>query len=368
MIRLEIFTHDRHGYAGMHVAGFLHYRRQLRRRLAVESALAVYASPQDLRRRLCDSPADAAIVIADWRTPVEDLRETYEAARKSSAERKLVHFDTFDQTSTPHFGLLPVVDVFLKSKLLSPLDKYAESYAGGYIVTDHYQRVCDWDLEGWHFGSITDAACLHKIALGWNFAVSRHCRGLLRLNRLLPVRYASRSIDVHARITPPDRNAYGWYERSREFAAQTIEPLRKRYHVTPVGRVSRWSYLAELRQSKLVFSPFGWGEVCLRDYQAVCCGCVLVKPDMSHLQTNPDIFVPHVTYIPVKWDLSDLEEVCDRCLREEPCARAIAAAARKRLTSYFARERFVDDVGHLLDRLGFHPPQPQTTKRRKTGP
>lgn len=358
MIRLEIFTHDRRGYAGMHVAGFLYYRRQLRRRLAIESALVVYAAPEELRRRLCDSQADVAIVIADWRTPVETLRETYEAARRANHRRKLVHFDTVDQTSTPHFGILPVVDVYLKSKLLSPLEKYATTFEGGYIVTDHFRRVCGWDLDGWHFGSIPDAACLDKIALGWNFAVSRHCRRLLQLNRLLPVRYESRSIDIHARITPSLRNARGWYERSREFAAQAIEPLRKRHRVTPVSRVSRWSYLAELRQSKLVFSPFGWGEVCLRDYQAVCCGCVLAKPDMSHLRTNPDIFIPHVTYVPVKWDLSNLEEVCDRCLRDEQFARSIAAAAHQRLMSYFANRTFVDDIARLLDKLGFPAQQP----------
>ena len=41
------------------------------------------------------------------------------------------------------------------------------------------------------------------------------------------------------------------------------------------------------RESKLCFSPFGYGEVCWRDFEAMSTGAVLVKPDMSHLQARP---------------------------------------------------------------------------------
>ncbi len=50
------------------------------------------------------------------------------------------------------------------------------------------------------------------------------------------------------------------------------------------------------------------GEVCFRDFETVACGAVLLKPDMSHLRTNPNIYEAWVTYVPVNWDLSNLEE------------------------------------------------------------
>ena len=54
-----------------------------------------------------------------------------------------------------------------------------------------------------------------------------------------------------------------------------------------------------------MLSPFGWGELCLRDYEAVLGGALLLKPDMSHLETWPDVFVPHDTYAPFDWDATD---------------------------------------------------------------
>jgi len=351
MIQFEIFTHDRKGFAGMHAAGFRHDRRALRRRLNVESTTSVYRSQDELRGMLGRSRADVALVIVDWRTPVQTMHETFAAARAVRGGGKLVVFDTFDQTSTPFFDLLPLVDVYLKSKVLSLLPRYSERFDGGFVVTDYYRRTLGWDLAGWEFGSIPDPAYLDKILLGWNFAVSRRCRALLQFNRRLPVPYARRRIDLHARITPRNRAQHDWYERSRQFAQEAVGSLRHRCRVTPIGRIPPWRYFPELRRSKLVFSPFGWGEVCLRDYEAVCCGCLLVKPDISHLATSPDIFEAGVTYAPVRWDLSDLSEVCERYLSDEAAACRIAQNAQQRLSSYFARAAFTDDVGRLVAKL-----------------
>ena len=73
---------------------------------------------------------------------------------------------------------------------------------------------------------------------------------------------------------------------------------------TGVGHVA---YMRELRASKICFSPFGYGEVCWRDYEAILSGAVLLKPDMSHIETDPDVFVAGETYLPVRWDLADFE-------------------------------------------------------------
>jgi len=351
MICFDVFTCDSSGFAGMHAQGFRFYRRALRRRLNVESTTAVYRSQDELRGMLCGSRADVALAIVDWRTPAEALHETFTAARAVRPGGKFVVFDTFDQTSTPCFGLLPLVDVYMKSKVLSFLPRYSERFEGGFVVTDYYRRALGWDLGGWEFGSIPDPAHLDKILLGWNFAVSRRCRALLQFNRRLPVPYATRPIDLHVRITPPSRAQHDWYERSRQFALEAVAPLRHRCRVTPTGRIPYWRYFPELRRSKLAFSPFGWGEVCLRDYEAVCCGCLLVKPDMSHLATSPDIFEAGETYVPVRWDLSDLPEVCKRYLRDEAAARRIAQNAQQRLRSYFERAAFTDDVGRLVAKL-----------------
>jgi spore maturation protein CgeB len=98
----------------------------------------------------------------------------------------------------------------------------------------------------------------------------------------------------------------------------------------------------------MVLSPFGWGEVCIRDYEAVACGAMLIKPDMSHVHTNPDIFRANETYVPVKWDFSDLADKVDYYMLRPNEAKRIAQAGRQRLLKYFNRMEFLDDFKNYL--------------------
>jgi hypothetical protein len=69
------------------------------------------------------------------------------------------------------------------------------------------------------------------------------------------------------------------------------------------GKTSYSSYMNELTKSKISISPFGWGEICYRDFESFLTKSVLVKPDCSHLATFPNFFIPNETYIPVNWSL-----------------------------------------------------------------
>ena len=79
----------------------------------------------------------------------------------------------------------------------------------------------------------------------------------------------------------------------------------------PRKRVPNEEYNRELRSTKLVCSPFGWGEICTRDFEAFVYGAALVKPSMEHMDTFPQWFIPNETYIPVKWDFSDFTEIIE---------------------------------------------------------
>ena len=107
-----------------------------------------------------------------------------------------------------------------------------------------------------------------------------------------------------------------------------------------------------MRRSRIGFSPFGWGEVCFRDFETVALGAVLVKPDMGHLETYPDIYEDGVTYKAVRWDLSDLPEVCRWLLDHPDEAERIAETARARLASYIRGGRFAAQLERILERLG----------------
>ena len=57
------------------------------------------------------------------------------------------------------------------------------------------------------------------------------------------------------------------------------------------GRLPTRTYRAILSGAKIMPSPFGWGELGVRDYETFIFGAALVKPDMAHTETWPNLFV-----------------------------------------------------------------------------
>jgi hypothetical protein len=147
-----------------------------------------------------------------------------------------------------------------------------------------------------------------------------------------PVREAYR-YDVNARLGRPGYPTIA-HHRSH-LGAVLEEAARRRDWRVARDRVPGRQYFTDMQHSLVTFSPFGWGELCFRDFEAVRAGSLLIKPDMSHLTTWPDIFRPGETYIPVRWDGTDLEETIaywtSRDHDEE--RRSIIAAAHARFRS-----------------------------------
>ncbi len=133
-----------------------------------------------------------------------------------------------------------------------------------------------------------------------------------------------RPLDLHARIAT---KGTPWYSAMRQEALDAARGLGGDIVVVSEGRIARKQFLLEMSRSKLCFSPFGYGELCWRDFEAVMTGSVLVKPDMGHMQCEPDIFVPYETYLPVRWDLSDLGDVVRAALADSGLRKRVARRA-----------------------------------------
>ncbi len=73
-------------------------------------------------------------------------------------------------------------------------------------------------------------------------------------------------------------------------------------------------YLNTAFRSKIGISPYGMGELCFRDYELVQAGCLLIKPDLGSMITEPKWLVANETYVPVKVDWSDLNETIEKIL------------------------------------------------------
>jgi hypothetical protein len=73
---------------------------------------------------------------------------------------------------------------------------------------------------------------------------------------------------------------------------------------------------------------------------------------MSHIRTEPDIFVAGETYIPVKWDFSDLAEVCARYLADDAARIAITQRAYQKLSEYYENFGFAERLRSILQQAG----------------
>jgi hypothetical protein len=82
------------------------------------------------------------------------------------------------------------------------------------------------------------------------------------------------------------------------------------------GSIKPKLYREELKQTASVLSPFGWGEVCFRDFEAIINGSLLIKPNMDHLETWPDVYKSSKTYLPIDWAGKNLLGTIDMVFRD----------------------------------------------------
>ena len=160
------------------------------------------------------------------------------------------------------------------------------------------------------------------------------------LDRRAPAPQRDRRIDVHARLAI---HGAEWYARMRGAFLERLDRVPGLNVAT--GTAVDWrTYMSELRQSKLCASPFGYGELCWRDMEAFLSGAVLLKPDMGHLDTLPNLYRPYETYVPVAWDFSDLDDAVSWALADEGRRETMARTAFAAVRDYLANDRFVEDM------------------------
>jgi hypothetical protein len=339
---------------GHQVQGFRMFEDDLRRSLGFTFEMRHIQTLEEIRSGLESASADPnqfdmVMVMPNWSDPADELIEIFAGFAALEQRPRLVMLDYYAPTCSPHFGVLPYVDLYIKRQTLSDPELYQRDYAGGFIYSDFVQDRFGFDLAGWQFGSTPDPTHIHKLVSGWNLGVCYRNRKLLKMTSLYPMPWSLRPIAINRRVGNINRaGKQEWYQFSRGKLLDEIEPLEGNRRMTGTGRSSAKRYFAELGLSKITLSPFGWGEVCFRDYEAIVCGSLLVKPDMSHLETSPNIYIPGETYVPIPWDFAGAAEVCEKYLKDPKESRRIIRNGREALREYFDRGGFVRDIERVL--------------------
>ncbi|MAD33823.1 MAG: hypothetical protein CMJ88_08705 [Planctomycetes bacterium] len=296
-----------------------------------------YSPVEEWERHLGRGDVAAVMVVPNWRRGVSqrhELRALFARASERQDRRPIVLVDAVDQSSSPFLDCLPHVDMMLKSQVFRDRSQYLRECPGGYPFAAWCSENLELDLGEWEFGSTASSDHLDRIRVGWNMGVSRFYSGLQRLTRACSKPWRDRKYDLSRRFPVPDPSTapvWDYYRAYRRFCGLTVAEQGRSLSMTGTARLRRLAYLRELTESRITFSPYGWGEICFRDFEAVACGSVLLKPDMTHLDTKPDIYEPGVTYVPVRWDLQDFAAKAEWILNNPASAEAIAREASRRI-------------------------------------
>jgi hypothetical protein len=290
-----------------------------------------YDSHEENRIFECDT-----LVISSWyfgrkrkswlNNPDEIISFILSAKKKNI---RVVWSDISDSTGTTQFSVLPHVDKYIKCQLLKDRTKYLKTYYGGRIFTDFYHtnfNIQDETPEEKHLNIIPVPSDLYKLEVSWNTGLATYSEygpyynfiNYRYFNLLLPLYFpfswsnpddSDRTIDVSCRIgTGYKRNTISY---------QRIEVKKLLHKICDTSKIKRTEYFRELKKSKINVSPFGLGEITLRDFEIFVAGALIFKPNCDHMETWPNFFIAKQTYVDFKWDLSDFHDVLQDTLHNK---------------------------------------------------
>ena len=98
---------------------------------------------------------------------------------------------------------------------------------------------------------------------------------------------------------------------------ELIETLGSKYKIAALKngeRIPIEEYYQKMFRSKIIMAPLGYGEMAPRDLESAMFGSILMKPDVSYINSKPFIYEDAETYVAVNYDWSNLEEKIDYAL------------------------------------------------------
>ena len=243
--------------------------------------------------------------------------------------KKIVWLDSADSTGTCLFDVLPYVDLYLKKQILKDKNLYFNHYCGGRIYIDYYSKV--FSLESLknetEIDYVVDKSSLDKIDVSWNISLWNNIVGGIRnkskkflsLDTVKKTRsitpFLARSVMLFFNGSCPVELSSMSFQRKRLF--EIIKDYNSDSFIADPVLLPKKDYIFMMKNAMYAPSPFGWGEICNRDFEAFFYGACLIKPSVEHIVTFPNLFIPGETYIPFKWDFSDFKSKLDFMVSKE---------------------------------------------------
>lgn len=273
----------------------------------------------------------------------EDWRECLSRLKRKTA--RLVFLDDADSTAIMSCDVFGIVDTYAKRSLLKVPARYLTMNAEVRVHDEYFLNKSGIFPAGRNCLSPDN---LRQIRLSWNFVYQADGRsGELRsISRRLgrdlvyPVKLRNslrRRIPLSALYRV---NGSGPSAKVRELF---LDLARPGIFTTDQNGVSRKEYYRLLRDSKSSISPFGFGELCIRDFEIGLFGGILLKPSVEHLVSFPSILEIGKSYLGLPWEpekwldaISDFDRhIISRKTLEARIVSALTSVGRQQFVTHF---------------------------------
>lgn len=320
---------------------FMYYREEFKSQFGVEFR---YVSSNEIKNRVGNKCRDVDVILLQTWFDIsnKDLVQRLDFLKSHNPRAKIHFVDSFAPADLRLSATLDsYIDGYITKTVMLDRTEYSKERIGGVFLDDYYHKL--YSIEGEPQDWSVKESIFNKLVVGPTFNTGAEFIDVFQSGKM--PRLDGRNIDLHARLTA---EGTPWYTKMRKHAMQAVNDIKGIKSVTGVG-ISRKHFIAEMKDSKVCFSPFGYGEICWRDIEAIMAGAVLVKPDMGHLEMDPVIHVPDETYVSVKWDFSDLEEKVIAVLQDDEKRKSIAQNAFMLIKEYTQSKQFVKKFSYLFE-------------------
>lgn len=235
----------------------------------------------------------------------------------------LIWLDTADSTGTCMFDVMPYVDLYFKKQLLVNTKEYCRDVYGTRTFCEYYHQLLGVEDETItaRYYPHTEEKYLSKLRVAWNVGIGDLYAKPLQM--VMHPHSVTKPVFVDPESEKPLDVQYrgsgysplAGYPRSE--SRKLIQEMEGISYPDVTKKIPKEEYIKEGHSAKSILSPFGWGEICGRDFEAFVYGGCMIKQSMEHCITYPDAYQPWVTYVPLKWDFSDFKEVLLKSASEE---------------------------------------------------
>ena len=230
----------------------------------------------------------------------------------------LIYLSGSDSAGPFDHEVIKWVDVYLARQLVKDRSFYLKNHRRHFFRDSYFQEHRFKNEDQFPYIGYTEEE-VAKLGVSWNLGLidwktqtsSKLLRyfHILRKNCSFPEWIPGENLENRAVDLMFRGNLFRQsHDACRLHRLQTYRVYKKEaaHRVTvPDGLVNYQTYIRELGSSKICLSPFGWGEICYRDFEAFQYRALLFKPDMTHLDTFPDFYSAD-TLISYDWDAGNL--------------------------------------------------------------